>query len=188
MIHSHSEQKVVTTSMTSTRAPTTQQKKVDKVVEEYKDIFTLPTRVPLDCQVKHSINLIPGTPLPNGPIDRCLLLQNEEIKGQIQELIQKGHIRPRSCPCRSLVVLVQKKDVTWQLCIDYKSLNKVTIRNQYPIPRIDNLLDQLKGTKFFSRVDLMLGYHQVPIEQTNVWKTALKSKEGLFNGWPCLFI
>jgi hypothetical protein len=77
-------------------------------------------------------------------------------------------------------VLVQKKDGTWRLCIDYRALNKITVRNLYLIPRIDDLLDQLTGDKYFSKIDLKSGYHQVPIEQTYVWKTAFKSKEGLF--------
>jgi hypothetical protein len=75
---------------------------------------------------------------------------------------------------------VQKKDGTWRICIDYRALNKITVKNQYPIPRIDDLLDQLMGEKYFSKIDLKSGYHQVLIEQTDVWKTAFKSKEDLF--------
>ena len=180
MIRSQGEKKVVATSMASTRDSATQQKQVDKVMEEYKDIFTSPNGVPLHCQVKHSIDLTPGAPLPNGPVYRCSLLENEEIKHQIQELLQKGHIHPSSSPCRSLIILVQKKDGTWRLCIDYRALNKITVRSWYPIPRIDDLLHQFRGSKFFSKIDLKLGYHQVPIEQTDVWKTTFKSKEGLF--------
>ena len=77
-------------------------------------------------------------------------------------------------------MFVQKKDGTLWLCIDYRALNKITVRNWYPIPRIDDLLDQLKGAKFFNKIDLKSGYHQVPIEPTDVWKTTVKSKEGLF--------
>ena len=77
-------------------------------------------------------------------------------------------------------MLVQKKDGTWRLCIDYRVLNKITVRNRYPIPWIDDLMDQLKGGKYFSKIDFKSGYHQVPIEPSDVWKTAFKSKEGLF--------
>ena len=77
-------------------------------------------------------------------------------------------------------MLVQNKDGTWRLCIDYRALNKITVWNRYPIPRIDDLLDQLKGVEYFSKIDLKSGYHQVPIEPTDVWKTAFKAKEGLF--------
>jgi hypothetical protein len=86
-------------------------------------------------------------------------MKNDEIKRQIQELLQKGHIRLSSMPCGSPIVLVQKKDGTWRLCIDYRELNKITVRNRYPIPQIDDLLDQLKGVKYFSKIDLKSGYH-----------------------------
>ena len=137
-------------------------------MEEYKAIFTSPTRVPLHFHVKHSIDLSPSEPFPSGPVYKRSLLENEEIKPQIQELLLKGHIRPSSSPCGSPIMLVQKKDGTWQLCIDYRFLNKVTVQNRYPIPQIDDLLDQLKGAKFFRKIDLKSGYHQVLIEQTNV--------------------
>ena len=149
-------------------------------MEEYEDIFTSPAGVPLCCQVKHPIDLTPSASLTNGPIYRRSVLENDEIKRQIQELLQKGHIRSSSSPCGSLIVLVQKKDGTWRLCIDYRALNKITVRNRYPIPQIDDLLDQLKGEKYFSKINLKSGYHQVPIEPSNVWKTTFKSKEGLF--------
>ena len=126
-----------------------------------------------------------GTLLPNVPFYLRSLLENKEIKRQIQELLQKRKIRPASSPCGSPIMLVQKKDGTSRLCIDYRALNKITVRNRYPIPRIDDLLDQLTGAKYFSKIDLKSGYHQVPIEQTDVWKTAFKSKEGLSNGCSC---
>ena len=77
-------------------------------------------------------------------------------------------------------MLVQKKDGTWRLCIDYRMLNKIIVWNRYPIPSINDLLDQLKGKKYFNKINLKSGYHQVPIEPSDVWKTTFKSKEGLF--------
>ena len=77
-------------------------------------------------------------------------------------------------------MLVQKKDGTWRLCIDYRVLYKIIVQNRYPIPWIDDLLDHLKGAKYFSNIELKSGYHQVPIEITDVWKTTFKAKEDLF--------
>eukprot|EP00253_Pinus_taeda_P032521 PITA_32521 len=110
-------------------------------------------------QCRLPYNIKPFMNEPNGPIYRCSVLENDEIKRQIQELLQKGHIRLSSSPRGSPIVLVQKKDGTWRLCIDYRALNKITVRNRYPIPRIDDLLDQLKGAKYFSKIDLKSGYH-----------------------------
>jgi hypothetical protein len=180
VILSRNKRKITATSKVSAADLSTQQKQVYKVMEEYSDIFSSPIGVPLHCQVKHPIDLTPDTPLPNGSVYPRSLLENEEIKRHIQELLHKGHIRPNSSSCGSPIVLVQKKDGTWQLCIDYRALNKITFRNRYMIPRIDNLLDQLTGDKYFSKIDLKSGYHQVPIEQTYVWKITFKSKEDLF--------
>jgi hypothetical protein len=113
MILSQNKRKIIATSRVSETDLSTQQKQVDKAVEEYSNIFSSPTGVPLHCQVKHPINLTTGAVLPNGRIYRCSFLENEDIKQQIQELLHKGHIRPRSSPCRSPIVLVQKKDGTW---------------------------------------------------------------------------
>jgi hypothetical protein len=129
VIHSQNKRNITTTSRVSVAGLSTQQKQVDNVVEEYSDIFSSPTGAPLHCQVKNPINLTPDAPLPNGPVYHPSLLENEEIKRQIQEFLHKGHIRPSSSPCGSPIMLVQKKDGTWRLCIDYRALNKITIRN-----------------------------------------------------------
>jgi hypothetical protein len=113
VILAHSKKKFVATSVASTQSLSLQQKQLDKIVEEYKDIFSSPTRVPVHCQVKHPIDMTLSAPLPNGPVYHRSLMENEEIKLQIQELLQKGHIRTNFSPCRSPIVLVQKKDRTW---------------------------------------------------------------------------
>jgi hypothetical protein len=113
MIHSQSKRNITATSRASATDLSTQQKQVDKVVEEYSYIFSSPIGVPLHCQVKHPIDLTPGTLLPNGSVYHHSLLENEEIKRKIQELLHKGHIHPISSPCGSPIILVQKKDGTW---------------------------------------------------------------------------
>lgn len=107
-------------------------------------------------------------------------MENEEIKRWIQELLEKGHIKKISSPCGSTIVLVQKKDRTRRLCIDYRVLNKIIVQNRYPISQIHDLLDQLKGAKYFSKIELNYSYHHLPIEPSDMWKATLKSKEGHF--------
>jgi hypothetical protein len=88
-------------------------------------------------------------------------MENAEIKKQIQELLDKGVIVPSSSPCGSPIVLVPKKDGTWRMCVDFRDLNKIKVKNRYPLPRIDDLLDQLKDAKYFTKLDLRSGYHQI---------------------------
>eukprot|EP00253_Pinus_taeda_P004086 PITA_04086 len=112
---------------------------------------------------------------------RLSTLENAKIKKQVQELLERGFIRPSTSPCGSPIVLVRKKDGSWRMCIDYRALNKITIKNRYPLPRIDDLLDQLKEVVFFfSKLDLHSGYHQVRVAEQDAWKTAFKTKKGLY--------
>jgi hypothetical protein len=110
MIHSENKRKITATSRVYAANISTQKKQVYKFMEEYSYIFSSPTGVPLQYQVKHPIDLNPSTPLPNGTVYRHSLLENEEIKQKIQELLHKGHIHPSSSACGSPIVLVQKKD------------------------------------------------------------------------------
>ena len=107
-------------------------------------------------------------------------LENVEIKKQVQELLKKGFIRPSTSPCRSPIVLVRKKDGSWRMCIDYRALNKITIKNFYRLHRIDDLLDQLKETVYFSKLDLHSGYHQVRVVEQDGWKSTFKTKQELY--------
>ena len=101
-----------------------------------------------------------------------------ELKKQLEELLDKGFIRPNVSPWGAPVLLVKKKDGSFRMCIDYRALNRVTVKNKYPLPRIDELLDQLKGAKWFSKIDLASGYHQIPIEPNDVRKTAFRTRYG----------
>jgi hypothetical protein len=103
-----------------------------------------------------------------------------ELKLQIAELQQKGYIRPSSSPWGAPVLFVTKKDGSMRMCIDYRSLNEVTIKNKYPLPRIDDLFDQLQGAKYFSKIDLRSGYHQLRIKEADVQKTAFVTRYGQY--------
>ena len=111
---------------------------------------------------------------------RLSALENDEIKKQVQELLEKGFIRPSTSPCGSPIVLVRNKDGLWRMCIDYRALNKITIKNCYPLPRIDDLLDQLKEVAYCSKLDLHSGYHQDRVAEQDAWKTSFKKKQGLY--------
>ena len=100
------------------------------------------------------------------------------MKKQIQDLLNKGFIRPSTSPWGAPVLLAKKKDGTQRLCIDYRELNKVTIKNKYPLPRIDDLFDQLYGTTIFSRLDLRSGYHQLKVKASDIPKTAFRTRYG----------
>jgi hypothetical protein len=106
-------------------------------------------------------------------------MENDEIKKQIQELLDEGVIMQRTSPCGSPIVLVPNKDGTWHMCVDFRALNKITVKNCYPLPRIDDLLDQLKDAKYFTKLDLRSGYHQIRIVKGDTWKTVFKTKQGL---------
>jgi hypothetical protein len=103
-----------------------------------------------------------------------------ELKKQIDELLEKGYIRPSTSPWVALVLFVDKKDGTKRMCIDYRSLNEVTVKNMYPLPRIEDLFDQLRGASVFSMIDLRSGYHQLRIRPSDILKTAFITKYRLY--------
>jgi hypothetical protein len=147
------------------------------VIEEFEDVFPeeLPG-MPPERGVEFYIDLIPGTaPLAKRPY-RMAPTELAELKLQIAELQQKGYIRPSSSPWGAPVLFVTKKDGSMRMCIDYRSLNEVTIKNKYPLPRIDDLFDQLQGAKYFSKIDLRSGYHQLRIKEADIQKTAFVTR------------
>jgi hypothetical protein len=150
------------------------------IVSNYDYIFQEPEGLPPKRQIEHEIQLQQDAPLPNIGMYRLLVLENAEIKKQVQELLNQGVIRPSTYPCGSPIVLVPKKDGTWRMCVDFRALNKIMVKNRYPLPRIDDLLDQLKNAVIFTKLDLRSGYHQIRIVESDIWKTAFKTKQGLF--------
>ena len=111
---------------------------------------------------------------------RMSVLESMEIKNLVQEFLDKGIIRPSTSPCGSPTVLVSKKDSTWRMYVDFQYLNEITVKNCYPLPRIDVLLDKLKHVVYFTKLDLRSGYLQIIIVETDIWNIAFKAKQGLF--------
>nr|GEU35182.1 putative reverse transcriptase domain-containing protein [Tanacetum cinerariifolium] len=146
-----------------------------------KEVFpdNLP-RLPPPRQVEFKIELIPGAaPLARAPY-RLAPSKLKELSDQLKELSEKGFIRPSSSPWGAPVFFVKKKDGSFRMCIDYRELNKLTVKNQYPLPRIDDLFDQLQGSSVYSKIDLRSGYHQPRIREEDILITAFRTRYGHF--------
>ena len=146
---------------------------------DFPDVFPedLPG-VPPPRQVEFRIDLIPGaTPVARAPY-RLAPAEMQELSSQLNELLSKGFIRPSFSPWGAPVLFVKKKDGSFRMCIDYRELNKLTVKNRYPLPRIDDLFDQLQGSSYFSKIDLRSGYHQLKVQEEDVHKTAFRTRYG----------
>ncbi|GJX53795.1 putative reverse transcriptase domain-containing protein [Tanacetum coccineum] len=149
------------------------------IVRDFLEVFTedLPG-LPLTRQVKFQIDLVPGAaPVARAPY-RLAPSELQELSTQLQELFDKGFIRPSSSPWGAPVLFVKKKDGFFRMCIDYRELNKLTVKNRYPLPRIDDLFDQLQGSSVYSKIDLRSGYHQLRVRDEDIPKTAFRTRYG----------
>ena len=149
------------------------------VVQEFLDVFPsdLPG-VPPDRDIDFAIDLEPGTKPISIPPYRITPAELKELNDQLQDLLSKGFSRPSVSPWGAPILFVKKKDRTMRMCIDYRQLNKVTVKNKYPLPRIDDLFDQLQGASLFSKIDLRSGYHQLKIRVSNIPKTTFRTWYG----------
>jgi hypothetical protein len=152
-----------------------------RVMSEFLDVFQedLPG-MPPELKVEFARELEPGTAPISKRAYRVSGLELVELKKQIDEMLEKGYIRPSTSPWAVLVLFVEKKEGTKRMCIDYRALNKVTIKNKYPLPRIEYLFDQLRGAGVFSKIDLRSGYHQLRIRPSDILKTIFVTKYGLY--------
>jgi hypothetical protein len=152
-----------------------------RVVQEYPDVFPEElSGMPPDCDMEFLIELLPVTPSISKRPYRMPINELVELNKQIVELQAKGFIQPSSSPWGAPVLFVEKKDGTQRMCVDYQALNEVTIKNKYPLPRIEDLFDQMKGAGVFSKIDLRLGYHQLKIRESDIPKTAFRTRYGLY--------
>ncbi|GJW39679.1 putative reverse transcriptase domain-containing protein [Tanacetum coccineum] len=149
------------------------------VVREFPEVFPedLPGLPPVR-QVEFQIDLNPGAaPVAQAPY-RLAHLEMQELSNQLQELADRGFIRPSTSPWGAPVLFVKKKDGSFRMCIDYRELNKLTVKNRYPLPRIDDLFDQLQGSSVYSKIDLRSGYHQLRVRNEDIPKTAFRTRYG----------
>ncbi|GJS23296.1 putative reverse transcriptase domain-containing protein [Tanacetum coccineum] len=151
------------------------------VVRDFPEVFPDDlSGLPPVREIKFWIELVPvAMPVAKSPY-RLAPSELEELSGQLKELRDKGFIRPSSSPWGAPVLFVKKKDGSFRMCIDYRELNKLTIKNRYPLPRIDDLFDQLQGSQYFSKIDLRSGYHQLRVHEDDIPKTAFRTCYGHF--------
>jgi hypothetical protein len=151
---------------------------IQQVLQSNADLFQEPQNLPPQRAYDHTIPLLQGVKTVNIKPYRYSPEQKDEIEKQLKQMLQHGIIHPSQSPFASPVLLVKKKDGTWRFCVDYRQLNAITVKNKYPLPIVDELLDELHGAKWFTKLDLRARYHQIRVRPADEIKTAFKTHSG----------
>ncbi|GJV33331.1 reverse transcriptase [Tanacetum coccineum] len=159
-------------------AESSHSKDVEAMLKDFEPVFDVPKELSPKRTHDPRIPLVPNTPPVSIRPYKHPLSQKDAIELMVKELLESGVVRNSQSPFSSPIVIVKKKDGTWRMCVDYKQLNKATVKGKFPIPIVEELIDELSGYKFFSKLDLRSGYHQIRIEAGDVYKTAFRINEG----------
>lgn len=151
---------------------------IQKILHEFPTVFQPPKELPPCRPQDHLIPIMEGSAPVNINPYKCPYLQRTKIEKMVQEMLASGIIKHSQSPYASPVLLVKKKDNTWRFCVDYRALNAITVKNRFPIPIIEEMLDQLYGSRVFSKLDLRSGYHQIRVQAKDTHKTAFKTALG----------
>jgi hypothetical protein len=153
---------------------------MEDLLLRYEGLSATPTSLPPQRSWCQQIRLLPGTPPVAVWLYRYMHGQKAELERQCNDLLRHGVKQPSSSAYSAPVLLVKKGDGTWRLCVDYKALNSATVKDKFPIPMVEELLDELHDAEFFTKLDLRSGYHQVRMHGADVEKTSFRTHQGLF--------